>query len=73
MKGKSFRITTPTLAILSPHRDGHRIPITIPRNAVVTVEEEIDGDRLVDVLWNGKTLMMFTQDIRMRGTLVDGE
>lgn len=72
MKGKSFRINLPTLGILSPNGDGHRLPITIPRAAIVTVAEEIDGDRLVDVLWDGQAVMMFTQDIRMRGTLVDG-
>jgi hypothetical protein len=26
----------------------------------------LDGDRLVDVVWNGRKVMMFTQDLRSR-------
>ena len=68
MKGRSFRLKTPTLGILSIDSNGHRIPVTLPLHAVVTVEAEpLDGNRLVDVLWEGKTIMMFTQDLRERG------
>jgi hypothetical protein len=61
-------------AILSIHSEnpGHRIPIMIPSGAVVTVTEgPLDGLRLVDVLWEKKTVMMFTIDLRERATLVD--
>jgi len=31
----------------------------------------LDGTRLVDVEWDGKTVMMFTLDLRERGTRID--
>ena len=73
MKGQSFRLKTPTLGILSSDH-GHRRPGTIPMNAIVTV---VDGpfdnsNRLVDVLWEEKTIMMFTQDLRDRGEMIEG-
>ena len=68
MKGQSFRLNTPTLGILSIDGNGQRIPVTLPLHAIVTViGGPLDGNRLVDVLWEGKTIMMFTQDIRTRG------
>ena len=33
---------------------------------------EIEGDRLVDVLWEGNTIMMFAQDLRARGERTEG-
>jgi hypothetical protein len=72
MRGQRFRIQTPTLAILS--QDGHRIPITIPQGATIEViDGPLDGNRLVDVNWEGKTLMMFTIDLRERGARIDGD
>jgi hypothetical protein len=71
MRGQRFRIQTPTLAILS--QDGHRIPITIPQGATVeVVEAPLDGNRLVDVKWEGKTVMMFSIDLSERGARIDG-
>ena len=71
MRGQRFRMQTPTLAILS--QDGHRIPVTIPQGATVEViEGPLDGNRLVDVAWEGKTVMMFTIDLRERGARIDG-
>jgi hypothetical protein len=71
MRGHRFRIQTPTLAIMS--QDGHRIPVTIPQGAIVAViEGPLDGNRLVDVTWESKTVMMFTIDLRERGACIDG-
>jgi hypothetical protein len=68
MNGRSFRLKTPTLGILALSSDGKRIPVTLPLHAIVTVGDGlIDGSRLVDVLWEGTTVMMFTQDLRERG------
>ena len=69
MDGQSYRIVIPTLGILSEDEDGHRIPVTLPKNATVTcINGTVDGNRLIDVLWEGKTIMMFTQDLRARAT-----
>jgi hypothetical protein len=70
MQGEYYRLNTPTLAILSLP-DETRIPMTVPKGAVVkVVNGPLDGTRLVDVEWDGKMVMMFTIDLRERGTLV---
>jgi len=71
---------TPTLAILA--QDGQNAPMsssdglsfaTIPIGAEIeVVDGPLDGNRLLDVRWEGKSVMMFTNDIRDRGERVDG-
>jgi len=70
--GKRYRLNTPTLAIAN--EDGQHHPVTVPRGAVVkVVDGPLDGNRLVDVRWEGKTVMMFTTDIRERCQPLDGD
>jgi hypothetical protein len=60
-------------AILSIHSepDGNRSAIMIPAGSRVTVVNgPLDGQRMVDVLWTEKTVMIFTVDLRARGTLI---
>jgi hypothetical protein len=72
MQGKSYRLNTPTLAIIVC--DGQKVAATIPSGGTVTVSGgDIDGNRLIDVIWDGKEAMIFTQDLRDRGELVIGE
>jgi hypothetical protein len=54
--------------------DGHRIPVTVPANAVIDLlgDGPFDGNRMYDVGWEGKTLTMFAQDEWQRGSPVDG-
>ena len=69
MIGRTYRIKTPTLAIMT--LDGQKIPVTIPLGSTVEViNTDINGNRLVDVTWEGKTVMMFTTDLRERGEVV---
>ena len=69
MQGKSFRLKSATLGITS--EQGERIPVTIPSGAVIkVVRDPHDGNRLLDVVWDGKPVMMFTQDVRERGEQV---
>ena len=66
---ESYRLNQP---ILSIHSDDHgtRIPLTVPPGAVVVVTNgPLDGQRMVDVQWDGKIVMMFTVDLRARATL----
>ena len=66
MVGQRFRMKTPTLAIMT--QDGAKIPVMIPKGAEVEVlDGPLNGNRLVDVRWEGKTVMVFTNDIRDRG------
>jgi hypothetical protein len=78
MPGERYLLKTPTLAIAS--QDEQNRPATkysvkllgsttrlIPLGAVVKlIDGSLDGNRLVDVEWEGKTIMMFTTDIRER-------
>jgi hypothetical protein len=70
MQGEYYKLNTPTLAIMSLP-NGKRIPVTVPKGAVVkVVNGPLDGTRLVDVEWEGDSVMMFTIDLRERGTLI---
>ena len=72
MRGQRYRIKKPTLAIHT--QDGQNIPLTVPRGAEVEIiDGPLDGDRLVDVYWKDKKVMMFTSDIRERGERLDGD
>jgi hypothetical protein len=78
MPGERYLLKTPTLAITS--QDEQYRPVTkysvkllgstaqlVPLGAVVKlIDGSLDGNRLVDVEWEGKTIMMFTTDIRER-------
>ena len=69
MVGFSYRITSPTFAMFC--RDGNRGTLIVPVGAVVLlIDGPLDGNRLVDVEWNGESLMMFTLDLRERAELV---
>jgi hypothetical protein len=60
-----YHITHPTIALF--HEDGHHVARTVPTGAIISVDSAaFDGDRLVDVTWDGKKVMMFTQDLRTR-------
>ncbi|HEY1756768.1 MAG TPA: hypothetical protein VGG72_15440 [Bryobacteraceae bacterium] len=67
---KRYRIRSSTIAIHS--FDGRRVTVHVPEDAVVTIREDPrDGDRLIDVVWNDKNYLMFTQDLRDRGEPLD--
>jgi hypothetical protein len=70
MQGEYYELNTPTLAIMSL-ANGKRIPVTVPKGAIVSVVNgPLDGTRLVDVEWDGDLMLMFTIDLRERGTLI---
>ena len=65
VRGKRYRLNTPTLAIVKI--EGQQSPVTVPSGSVVkVVDGPLNDNRLVDVNWEGKTVMMFTTDIRER-------
>jgi hypothetical protein len=70
MLGEQYKLNTQILAIKSLP-NGKRIPVSVPKGAVVkVVNGPLDGTRLVDVEWDGDEVMMFTSDLRERGTRV---
>jgi hypothetical protein len=63
--GESYRLKAETL--------GPETAVRIPKDAIVTiVAGHADGDRTVDVSWNGQATMLFVQDLLDRGELVEG-
>jgi hypothetical protein len=69
MPCERYKLNT-TLAIMSLP-NGKRIPVTVPKGAIAKlVNGPLDGTRLVDVEWDGEAVMMFTVDLRERGTLI---
>jgi len=64
-----YYITNPTLALFE--EGGRHVAHTVPTGTVITLDSKaFDGDKLVNVTWDGKTVMMFTQDLRLRAELV---
>jgi len=70
MSGDRYRIKRPTIALFL--EDGRHVAHMVPEGTVITVQTEtFNGDRLIEVLWAEKNVMMFTQDIRSRGVKID--
>jgi hypothetical protein len=64
-----YRITSSTIALFL--EDGRHVAHMVPIGAVVLVDREtFNGDKLVEVLWAEKLVMMFTQDIRTRAEMI---
>ncbi|MFZ0595042.1 MAG: hypothetical protein WAM39_31565 [Bryobacteraceae bacterium] len=60
-----YRITNPIVALF--HEGGRHIAHTIPTGAFITVDSAaFEGNKLVDVTWDNKKVMMFTDDLRSR-------
>jgi len=68
LTGRRFKLENPTLAL--DVIDGRRVAITLPRGAVVKVVAGPtgDGDRLVDVISEGRVVTLFAFDLTVRGT-----
>jgi hypothetical protein len=64
MRGQRYGLKTSTLVIMV--KDGQRTSMTIPQGGEVEGLGWLDGDRLLDVLWKRKTVMMFTTNIFKR-------
>jgi hypothetical protein len=67
MHGTSYRLNAETVGIVSENQQ--RLTVLIPYGAVVTAINGL-GNRTVDVMWDDKTVTVFTEDLRARGELV---
>jgi hypothetical protein len=68
----TYRITSPTVSLFL--EDGRHVSRLLHKGALVKIESEtFNGNRLVEVLFEGKLVMMFTQDLRSRGEKVEPE
>ena len=64
--GKRFKLGTPIVAVETV--DGKDVAVTIPSEAIIKViSGPRHGNRMMDVLWNGRVIMMFEVDVEERG------
>jgi hypothetical protein len=63
LKGR-YRLTEPTLAMVAV--DGHHTSLIVPTDTVIDLDgKTFNGDRLTEVLWEGRKVLMFTSDLKM--------
>ena len=67
MDFKRYRVTEPTIAMFE--EDGCHVAHHVPAGSIIFVDGAFDGDKLMNVLWADKQVMMFTQDLRIRTEL----
>ena len=59
-----YRLTVPALALMSVNE--HHEAMTVPKDAVIDLDgKTFNGEMLMKVLWEGRTVMMFTADLRL--------
>ena len=76
----TFRLNAATLSVALV--DGQRVPLVIPKNAVVKVAKHLNGEPLgevsrllngepwVEVEWQGRQALMFLIDLQERGSKI---
>jgi hypothetical protein len=63
-----YLLTSPTIALFP--QDGRHVARSIPSGSVV-VTANAEGEKLVEVVWNHKKALMFSEDLRSRGQLLE--
>jgi hypothetical protein len=68
MTGK-YRLNQPALALVAVN--GHHESFTIPADETLDLNgKTFNGERLMDVVWNGKVVMMFTADLKLATVVI---
>jgi hypothetical protein len=69
--GKYFRLTKATLCIETLHAS--RRILSVPEDEVVKVLSgpRPDDQRMIEVLWRGRRLVLFAEDLQARGEEVE--
>lgn len=58
---RRYKIRTPTIAL-----DGEKL-LHLPAESAITIAARVsDGEALIDVVWEGRVLKMFTRDLMER-------
>ena len=65
-----FRLREAIVAVHTASSESLTI-FTVPRGAVIKVMGEPQKSGLVDVLWNGRRIAVFLQDIESRGEVIE--
>jgi len=64
-----YRIQSSTIALFP--ENGRYVTRTLPEGAIVEIKSlGFDRNKLVEVIWDGKNVMMFNQDIQCRAERV---
>src|SRR5258706_7174681 len=67
MSVQSYQLHSDSLAIRTS-RDGKRHPVTIPSGTTLTaLDASLGARRLIEVVWNGEKVLMFTDDFQDHG------
>jgi hypothetical protein len=65
----TFRLNTPTIALF--FEEGRQVAHILPEGALIH-PNSVEGHGLIEVMWEGKTVQMFAQDVRERTERVTG-
>ena len=68
MTTETYLISSPTIALFL--EDGRHVAHLVPEGAMISTKP-FNGNRLMEVTWANKVVMMFTQDLRTRGKKID--
>ena len=64
MPKERYRVTNPTIAVFE--ENGRNVAHHVPAGALVIADQPAEGDKLMNVVWDNKQIMMFAQDLRTR-------
>jgi hypothetical protein len=68
---RCYRLSSETLGISD--KEGHPSMVMLPEGATITILDARVGSRMIDVLWDGKSVMIFAQDLDERGIVEEPE
>lgn len=72
LSGRRFKLERATLAVEAA--EGKRRAVTVPAGTIIKVTSgPVNGDGLVDVLWDNRLLSMFAVDVDVRGTEISDQ
>ena len=70
MTAETYLISSPTIALFL--EDGRHVAHLVPEGSLISTDgKPFNGNRLMEVTWADKVVMMFTQDLRTRGKKID--
>jgi hypothetical protein len=70
MTSETYLISSPTIALFL--EDGRHVAHLVPEGSLISTDgQPFNGNKLMEVTWDEKVVMMFTQDLRTRGKKMD--
>ena len=73
LTGRRFILGTATVAL--EEVAGKRVAFTVPQGSLIEVISgpKNEDDRMVDVRWEGRVIVMFAVDVNVRGTEIGSD